>query len=77
MHVAITHLIFHGQHSFFKNLKPSAYIVNRHDVWPHFIVIAKIMNVKLYYINANLRSDSIRIKYFKNFHSWLFKKLTL
>ena len=60
---------------FFRNLKPSAYIVNRHDVWPHFIVIAKIMNVKLYYINANLRSDSIRIKYFKNFHSWLFKKI--
>ena len=60
---------------FFRNLKPSAYIVNRHDVWPHFIVIAKIMNVKLYYINANLRIDSIRIKYFKNFHSWLFRKI--
>ena len=60
--------------NFFLHLKPKAYIVNRHDIWPHFIVIAKMMNIKLYYINANLSSDSLRIKYFKKFHSWLFKK---
>ena len=60
---------------FFRNIKPKAYIVNRHDIWPHFIIVAKIMKIKIYYINANLSVDSLRIKYFKNFHCWLFKKM--
>ena len=62
---------------FFLYLKPKAYIVNRHDIWPHFIIIAKLLNIKVYYINANLSSDSLRIKYFKKFHSWLFKKIDI
>jgi len=62
---------------FFLSLKPKAYIINRHDVWPHFIIIAKLLKIKIFYINANLASDSLRLKYFKNFHSWLFKKIDM
>ncbi len=62
---------------FFSCLKPKAYIVNRHDIWPHFIIIAKLLKIKIFYINANLSSDSLRIKYFKGFHAWLFKKIDL
>ena len=62
---------------FLSSLKPKAYIVNRHDIWPHFIVIAKLLKIKIFYINANLSSDSLRIKYFKQFHTWLFKKIDI
>ena len=62
---------------FLSSLKPKAYIINRHDIWPHFIVIAKLLKIKIFYINANLSSDSLRIKYFKQFHTWLFKKIDI
>ena len=61
---------------FFKKLRPSKYIVNRHDVWPHHIFFAKKFNVKIIYINANLKSNSPRLKFvFKSFHRWLFNKI--
>ena len=62
---------------FLSSLKPKAYIINRHDIWPHFIVIAKLLKIKIFYINANLSSNSLRIKYFKQFHTWLFKKIDI
>ncbi len=58
---------------FFRLIKPKKYIVCRHDIWPHHIFFAKLMNVKLLYINANLKHDTIRKKFiFKNFNEWLF-----
>ena len=61
---------------FFYNLKPAKYIINRHDIWPHHIVIAKLLGINVIYINANLKSDSSRIRLlFKHFHKWLFKKM--
>ena len=38
---------------FFYNLKPAKYIINRHDIWPHHIVIAKLLGINVIYINAN------------------------
>jgi 3-deoxy-D-manno-octulosonic-acid transferase len=37
---------------FFLSLKPSKYIITRHDIWPGHIVIAKIFKISLYYING-------------------------
>ena len=61
---------------FFKKLRPSKYIVNRHDIWPHHIFFAKKFNVKIIYMNANLKSNSLRLKFiFKRFHKWLFNQI--
>ena len=61
---------------FFKKLHPSKYIVNRHDIWPHHIFFAKKFNVEIIYMNANLKSDSLRLKsIFKGFHRWLFNQI--
>ena len=60
---------------FFKKLNPKKYIINRHDIWPHHILIAKILKIQIIYINANLKSDSFRLKkIFRGFSSWLFKQ---
>tara|TARA_B100001029_G_C15035891_1_gene440106 strand:+ start:500 stop:1651 length:1152 start_codon:yes stop_codon:yes gene_type:complete len=61
---------------FFKKLRPSKYIVNRHDIWPHHIFFAKKFNIKIIYMNANLKSNSLRLKFiFKSFHKWLFNQI--
>ena len=61
---------------FFKKLGPSKYIINRHDIWPHHIFFAKKFNVKIIYMNANLKSNSLRLKFiFKSFHKWLFNQI--
>ena len=61
---------------FFYKLKPTKYIINRHDLWPHHIIIAKLLNIKIIYINANLRSDSLRMNLLvKNFNKWVFNKI--
>ena len=61
---------------FLKKIRPSKYIINRHDIWPHHIFFAKKFNVKIIYINANLKSDSLRLKFIlKGFHKWLFKQI--
>ena len=61
---------------FFKKLHPSKYIVNRHDIWPHHIFFAKKFNVEIIYMNANLKSGSLRLKsIFKGFHRWLFNQI--
>ena len=63
---------------FFKKLAPKKYIINRHDIWPHHIIFAKLFNIEVIYINANLKSDSLRLKFpFKYFNKWLFKKINL
>ena len=61
---------------FFKKINPKKYIINRHDIWPHHIFIAKLLNIKIIYINANLKSNSLRLKFiFKSFHRWLFNQI--
>ncbi len=62
--------------NFFKIVKPYKYIITRHDIWPHHIIISKFYCKNLFLINANLPKFSKRIfpvaitlyKYlFKNF----------
>ena len=63
---------------FFKKLAPKKYIINRHDIWPHYIIFAKLFNIEIIYINANLKSDSMRLRFpFKSFNKWIFKKIDL
>jgi len=45
---------------FLKKIKPVKYIVTRHDLWPNHIIIAKLLNIESYLINANLPESSKR-----------------
>jgi len=49
-------------YTFFTTLKPSAYIITRHDIWPAHLFIARILKVKIIFINANLHKNSIWLK---------------
>jgi 3-deoxy-D-manno-octulosonic-acid transferase len=51
---------------FIIDFEPNYYILNRHDIWPHHILIAKDMGVKIAIINFNIHLKSAR--YF-----WLFE----
>jgi len=46
-------------YSFFKKINPDAYIVTRHDVWPSHLLITNKLDIKSYYINANIHKKSI------------------
>ena len=60
---------------FFKKIKPDYYIINRHDIWPSHIFMAKFLKIKIFFINANLYKQSNRLKFpFKNFNKLLFKQ---
>jgi len=60
---------------FFLSLKPSKYIITRHDIWPGHIVIAKIFKISLYYINGNIHQHSIWLRWYMKFISYyLFNK---
>ena len=51
---------------FFKEIKPEKYIITRHDIWPHHMVISRFYCKNLFLINANLPKFSKRItKHFK------------
>tara|TARA_A100001011_G_scaffold394299_2_gene486351 strand:- start:1879 stop:3033 length:1155 start_codon:yes stop_codon:yes gene_type:complete len=63
---------------FFKKIAPKKYIINRHDIWPHHIFFAKLFKIKIIYINANLKSNSSRLRpVFKGFHKWLFHQIDI
>ena len=49
-------------YSFFKKLKPYKYIITRHDIWPNHIIICKLLNIPIYYINANIHKNSVWLK---------------
>ena len=58
---------------FFKKINPDYYIITRHDIWPSHIFIANLLNIKTILINANLYSNSMRIKFpFFYFNQWIF-----
>ena len=60
---------FWKSYFFFNNIKPDSYIITRHDIWPIHLLIAKNLNIKIFYINANLHNNSIWCK-------WYMKKIT-
>ncbi|MAJ44653.1 MAG: hypothetical protein CMF96_07920 [Candidatus Marinimicrobia bacterium] len=45
---------------FIKDFNPNFYILNRHDIWPNHINIAKKMNIKIVIINLNIHFKSLR-----------------
>ena len=45
---------------FFKIIRPDKYIITRHDIWPHHIVISKLYCKNIFLINANLPKYSKR-----------------
>ena len=51
--------VFWQSYYFFSNLNPHAYIITRHDIWPIHLFITRILNIKTFYINANLHNNSI------------------
>ena len=63
---------------FFKRIKPDAYIITRHDIWPAHVLIAKLLKIKTIYINANIHKKSIWIQpIFKFFSKSIFKNIDL
>ena len=61
---------------FIKDFNPSFYILNRHDIWPNHIQIAKKVGVKVVIINMNLHFRSLRFHWlFKNFNKQIFSNI--
>ena len=59
---------------FLNSFKPTIYLTTRHDIWPHHLVIAKLLKIKCYLINANLYNNSKRFyPIFKSFNKFIFK----
>jgi len=57
---------------FFDQIKPTAYIVNRHDLWPSHLWIAKQFGIKTIFINANIHEASKRnVSYLRGFNKIL------
>ena len=70
--------IWWGSYMFFNSIKPDAYIITRHDIWPMHLFIAYRLNIKTFYINANIHKNSIWIKPFiHNFSKTIFSYFTL
>ncbi len=64
--------------TFFSKIKPKAYIITRQDIWPFHLLIASKLQIKIFYINANLHNKSIWIKPFiHQFSKSIFKNLYL
>ena len=60
---------------FLNSFKPKIYLTTRHDIWPHHLVIAKLLNIKCYLINANLYENSKRFNpMLKSFNKFIFNK---
>lgn len=58
---------------FFSDFQPNFYILNRHDIWPNHIKLAKSMGVKIAIINLNIHLKSARYFWlFKNFNKLIF-----
>ena len=45
---------------FFYHFKPKKYIITRHDLWPHHIIISNLLQIQSILINANLKIDLLQ-----------------
>ena len=62
---------------FFLSLQPEKYIITRHDIWPGHIIIAKILKISIYYINANIHKNSIWLRWYcKSLSQYVFRQFT-
>ena len=63
---------------FFRRVRPSAYIITRHDIWPIHLLIAKLLNTKIIYINANIHKNSVWVQpIMKRFSRVIFNNIDL
>ena len=46
---------------FFLRVRPSVYVLNRHDLWPAHIAAARLLGIRTAVINANLHDRSLRL----------------
>jgi len=68
---------FWKSYFFFKNINPTAYIITRHDIWPFHLLIANKLDIKIFYINANLHKKSIWNQwYISKISKIIFKNIT-
>ena len=67
---------FWKSYSFFSKIKPQAYVITRHDIWPSHLYILNKLKIKTFYINANMHMNSLWINVFlKPFSKYIFKNL--
>jgi len=67
---------FWKSHSFFSKIKPKAYIITRHDIWPGHLFILNKLKIPSFYINANLHNNSLWLNnFFSYFSKSIFKNL--
>ena len=60
---------------FLNSFNPKIYLTTRHDTWPHHLVIAKLLGIRCYLINANLYYNSKRFKpIIKSLNKFIFNK---
>jgi len=65
-------------YKYFSAISPQKYIITRHDIWPTHTLILYLLNIPIYYINANIHEDSIWVKPFIRIISKnIFKKIKL
>ncbi len=55
---------FFSARRFFRILKPAAFIIVKHDVWPNMVWAAAQCGLPVLWINANLHIKSKRVKFF-------------
>ena len=62
-------------HDFFKSIRPSKYIITRHDIWPNHVIMSKKISCKLFLINTNLpKSSKRKFPVFISLYRYLFSK---
>jgi len=67
--------LFWQSYLFFKIIQPTKYIITRHDIWPNHIMIASFLQIKVYFINANIHRNSIwNNRYLSSLTTLLFAK---
>ena len=67
--------LFWQSYLFFKIINPTKYIITRHDIWPNHIMIASYLQIKVYFINANIHCNSIwNNRYLSTLPNLLFSK---
>lgn len=49
---------------FFRVLKPIAFIIVKHDIWPNMVWMASFRKIPIFWINANLHEKSKRLGWF-------------
>lgn len=62
---------------FIRRVKPSLWVVAKHDVWPNQVWIARMHRIPIFLINASLHQQSSRLlRYTRTFHQSVYGNFT-